>query len=149
MENSVVCPDSGLNLFVNANALRGPFSLFETLRRHVKSTILGQAARWMSFRLVHNFWIGTRSKFRVVMPFVHERCSTIFKTITIRRIWAHGHQNYGVIPAQPKVHPLLKACTFSLAHINVGDDVIAHRVQSTTTEARPSKQRAPPARRPC
>jgi hypothetical protein len=73
-------------------------------------------------------WIWTRGKFGVVMPFVHERCSTIFKTITIRRIRADRHQNYRVISAQPKVHPLLKAGTFSLAHINVGNDVVAHRV---------------------
>jgi hypothetical protein len=31
-----------------------------------------------------------------------------------------------MIPSQSEIHPLLKACTFAPAHLNVGDDIIAH-----------------------
>ena len=37
-----------------------------------------------------------------------------------------GHQNYGVAFSEVEVHPPLKARHFTLAHLDIRDDLVVH-----------------------
>jgi len=39
---------------------------------------------------------------------------------------ANRHQNHRVVAREPKVHALLEARSFSLTHLNVGNDIVTH-----------------------
>ena len=60
------------------------------------------------------------------MPLVDECRAAVLDAIAIGRVRSQRHEDYGVIPAQSKVHPLLKTGAFSATHLNVGDDVVGH-----------------------
>ena len=92
----------------------------------MKLSILSSSPRGEVLGLIDDLWIGARCAFRKIVALIDERGATVFQSITIGSIRPDGHQNDRVISPQPEVHALLKASTFSPAHLDIGDDVIAH-----------------------
>jgi hypothetical protein len=126
VKNAVVRPNTCANLFVDPHALRRPPLKLEPLRRLVKLAVLSKAARRESLGLVHNLRIPTTCGFRMVVPFIDKGSTTVLDPIAIWSVWTKGHEDYGVIPAQAKVHPLLETGALAATHLNVRDYVVTH-----------------------
>jgi hypothetical protein len=64
------------------------------------------------------------------MTFVYQSGSVVLESVAVRSIRADRHGYHRVITTQPKVHPALKTCTLSGAHLNMCElplAALAHR----------------------
>jgi len=113
-----------MNLFVDPYPLRVAQLRFRVLGSFVKLSILGKRTRRIPLRLVYDFGVWRLSTAWLIVPFINQCRTTIFKAIPIGCVAPDGHENDRVISAKAKVHPLLKTAPFAPAHFNVGNNVI-------------------------
>jgi len=62
----------------------------------------------------------------MVVSLIDESSAAILDTVSVWGIWSERHQDDRVVATHTKIHPLLKAGALTAAHLNIGDDVIAH-----------------------
>ena len=125
MKDTVVGPDAGLKFFVNSYPFGRALSGLVQLCSFVKFSILCQSAGRKAFWLIQSFWVRVVRSPRLIVTFVHERCTLVFKSILIGCVAPDGHQYYGMIPSYAAVHSLLKARALASAHVNIRNNVVA------------------------
>ena len=118
------------------------------MRRCGKLSILSECAARVRQGLIYELRSGARRTLWHVVAFVDQRSSRVFQPIGIRRIGTHRHQDHRMVAAESEVHALLKTGVLTLAHLDVGNDVVAHdafldaeRIEKRHPLARPLKRR--------
>lgn len=93
MENPIIRPDSGPNLFVHPYTLWWPISLLEKLCPLMKLAISSQSARGIALGLVNELGVGTRSILGMIVAFVNKSRASILDPVSVWCIRANGHQD--------------------------------------------------------
>src|SRR5262245_15143158 len=104
MKYAVVGPHSWFDLLVHPHALRCPFACSCLVRRGAELPILRRPTLGRRQWLVHDLRVCNSGRLWDVMTLIDERRSAIFESISVRRPWSYGHQDHGVVPAEPEVH---------------------------------------------
>ena len=92
----------------------------------MKLTVLGEATGREPFRLVHDFSVSTRRRFRTVMSLIDQGSTAVLDPVAIWSVWTERHKDYGVIPSHAKIHSLLETGALAAAHFDVGDYIVTH-----------------------
>jgi hypothetical protein len=126
VEDAVIRPNAGSDLLVNPHALGWSPTELGILSCLMELAVLGETAGWVSLGLVDHLWILASCGLWMIVPFVDQSGPTVLDSVAIRGVRAEAHEDYGMIPALAKVHPLLETGPLPAAHFDVRDDVVAH-----------------------
>lgn len=133
MKESVIGPNTGLDLFVNLNNIGAFFTGLKPLRGLMKFSVLCEGTTRLPFWLVESLWIRYPSAFWLVVTFVNKDRTIVLNFVAIGRVWTDRHKDDRVAPFQSEIHTALEARAFFLAHLNVGNNITPHGSTPTKT----------------
>jgi hypothetical protein len=135
VEDPIVRPNAPSDLFVHTHRFGAPQPLLVVLSGLAKLAVLRQLTRCGEFRLVDGLRINGTACSGSVMPLLNEGPAIIKDSIRVGRVRPHRHKDYRVGAVEAKIHALLQADAFTLAHLKVGYDFVVQVNASSISPA--------------